>query len=106
MSEYPAWWGGKPARKRQNARSRAQERRVAKDTGGRRQPGSGSSRRAPGDVKSDDELIEVKFTDKPSYRLVEEVWQKVKRDALTHGREPAMIVEFTQTGTRLKITEG
>lgn len=106
MGDNPAWWDGPPAKKRQNARSRAQERRVAKETGGRRQAGSGSSRRAPGDVKTDDELIEVKYTDKDSYRLTEAVWNKVRNDALTHGREPAMIVEFSQSGTRLRITEG
>lgn len=106
MSDDPAWMGKPQSLRRQNARSRAQERQIAREVGGRVQAGSGSSRRAPQDIKSDDDLYQVKYTDKDSYRLTNAEWDKVRKDALTHGREPAMIVEFTKTGRRLRITEG
>lgn len=78
---------------------------MARAEGGRIQAGSGSSRRAPQDVKSDDSLSQVKYTDAQGYRLTASEWEHVRRDALRHGREAAMIIEFTRTGRRLKITE-
>lgn len=106
MSDQPAWMEKPQRLRRQNARSRAQERSIARDVGGRVQAGSGSSRRAPQDVTTDAEMYQIKYTDKDSYRLTSAEWERVRKDALTHGREPAMIVEFTKTGCRLKITEG
>lgn len=105
MSE-PAWWGGKAARKRQNGRSRRQERKVARDLGGRVQAGSGSSWRARQDVKTDDEMVQVKYTDKDSFTLRAKEWEGIVADALKNGREPAMIVEFPHRHLRLRITEG
>lgn len=102
----PAWWGPKADKRRQNSRSAAQERRIAREEGGRVQPGSGSSWRARGDVKTEDDLIEVKYTDAASFRLVEADWQEHRRRSLTQGKNPVMIVEFSTTGTRIKITEG
>jgi hypothetical protein len=99
----PPWWSEKSAKRRQNARSSRQERKIAREVGGKVQAGSGSSRRAPGDVKSSDELIQVKYTDANSYRLTVGESRKVHDDALKHGREPAMIVDFVQHGVRLRI---
>lgn len=109
MGSLPAWWGEDRAKadglRSQNRRSRAKEARVASEVGGRQMPGSGSSWRAPGDVKSDEQLIEHKFTDKRRFNLTLEDWEQARTDALKSGREPAMIVEFALTGRRLLITE-
>lgn len=99
----PAWFH--KDREKRNKRSGRQERQVAKDVGGKVQPGSGSSWRARQDVKGDDDLIQVKFTDKAAFLLKAAEWEQVRTDALKCGREPAMIVELTQTGRRLLITE-
>jgi hypothetical protein len=105
----PSWWDDErakaDARRRQNRRSQAKEARVASEVGGRQMPGSGSSWRAPGDVKSDEDLLEHKFTDKRRFILTLEDWEQARSDALKSGREPGMIIEFARTGRRLLITE-
>lgn len=101
----PSWWGDRADKKRQNDRSRAQERRVAREVGGRTVAGSGSSWRAPGDIKAEDYLVEHKGTNKASFRLTLEDWEQAASDALRSGREPAMIIEFASTGRRLLVTE-
>lgn len=105
MGSMPSWWGDAADKRTQNRRSRTKESRVARETGGRQTPGSGSSWRAPGDIKTDDDLIEHKYTDGASFRLTVEDWEQARTDALRSGREPAMIVELTRVGRRLLITE-
>src|SRR5215216_5902963 len=101
----PSWWTDKAAKQRQNARSAAKERKVAREVGGRTVAGSGSSWRAPGDVKSDTHLIEHKFTDSLRYILRLADWEQCVSDALRSGKEPAMIVEFASNGKRLLVLE-
>ena len=94
MGNKPDWWDGKPAKKRQNRRSGKMERRVAKDVGGRVQPGSGSSWRARGDVKSGTHMIEHKYTDKESYSVKKRTWFNLKAIANNCGKLPALVVHF------------
>lgn len=101
----PAWWTDKDLKRKQNSRSAKMERRVAKEVGGRTQVGSGSSWRAPGDIKSDTHLIEHKYTDKLSFVLKLADWEQARSDALQSGKDAAMIVEFASTGKRLLVTE-
>lgn len=101
----PAWWGDKQDRQRQNRRSSRQERQIAKAEGGRVQPGSGSSPRARGDVKTAEQLIEVKYTDKFSYSIHKGVWNEHVRRARVQGKEPVMIIQFDEH-TTIRITEG
>ena len=104
----PAWWSDKAARRKINARSRAQERIHAKAADGRPQAGSGSSWRAPGDVISEEYLDEVKFTDKSSFSLQLLEWVAIRAKALRLGREPRMVIEFTgghQGSTKLVVVE-
>lgn len=105
MADLPAWWGDKPAKVRQNRRSGAAERRVAREVGGRTMPGSGSSWRAAGDVSSESHLLEHKFTDKRSFSLKVADWAAIRRKAERAGKDPGMIIEFPEQGIRLLITE-
>jgi len=100
----PAWWGERQDKQRQNRRSARQERRIAREVGGRVQPGSGSSPRARGDVKAAEELIEMKYTDKDSFVVKKSVWLEHVRRARVNGRDPVMIVEFDDN-TSIRITE-
>ena len=102
----PAWMGKN--RESNNARSRAHERKVAKDTGGKVQAGSGSSWRARQDVKDDTHLIQHKFTDGKGYRVTVDEWNTISADAARSGREPVLIIDFDGygKGLRLTITEG
>jgi len=97
----PGWWD-RPG-KDNNARSKAQEQRHAREVGGGVQPGSGSSRRAPQDVKGPEYLDQLKTTMKASWRISAEEFLAIEKDALTHGREPRMIIEFAGTGLTVVI---
>ena len=98
----PHWFDKKL--EKQNARSKAQERQIASLLGGRVQAGSGSSWRASQDVKSDEELAQVKYTDKGSFVLKVSEMREVAKDASLAGRMPCMIVDFAQHGVRATIT--
>ena len=99
----PAWF--EQQKQDQNRRSKKQEQKIAKEVGGRRVAGSGSSWRQPGDVKNNTHLIEAKFTDKDSYSLSANTWEKVQADAHRQGKEPAMVVELSRHNIKLLITE-
>lgn len=101
----PEWMSRKNKLKRQNKDSASQERSVAKLFGGRRLPGSGSSWRAPHDVKSPDNLIECKYTDHTTYVLRVSDWKKLADNAHNQGRDPIMVISFRQYGINLEITE-
>lgn len=100
----PAWWESGQDRPRQNRRSRKQERERAKETGGKVQSGSGSSWRARGDVRTEEELEQLKYTDKLAYRLDVREWRAIESDARSQGREPVLIIEFSEHNLRLKVT--
>jgi hypothetical protein len=77
-------------------RSQLQERRTAKDLGGRAQKGSGSSNFAKSDVRAPlDVRAECKTTISKSYSLKLHEWQKIQHEAITGGHEsPVMQIEF------------
>ena len=105
MSEMPAWWSDKAAKRRQNARSAKMEARVAREVGGRTMAGSGSSWRARGDVSAEEHLIQHKYTDAKSFVLKLAEWEQVQTDARNAGKDGAMIIEFASNGKRLLVTE-
>lgn len=101
----PDWFNDPGDRKAINQRSKEQELKVAKDIGGKRQPGSGSFEFAPQDVKSDNYLIQIKYTDSTAFRLKVLEWHKIRQDAIRFGKEPVMVVEFPIYKTKLVIRE-
>jgi hypothetical protein len=98
----PSWF--EEHRKKQNARSKSQELDHARRMGGRVQPGSGSSPRARGDVRSEEFLDELKYTDKASYSLKVDTLKKVFDDAIAQDREGRMIIEFSAHGITVVVT--
>jgi hypothetical protein len=76
----------------------------AKATGGKVQRGSGSSWRAKGDVRSDEHLVEMKFTAKGSYSLTANVMKKIISAAFQQGRDPQMIIDFTSHNIRAVVS--
>lgn len=111
MNGLPAWWSEPAQKRKQNRRSRAQERERAKQTGGRQQPGSGSSYRAPQDVVTPLDNEEegfsesIKYTDSDGYRITINEWLQLRSDAHDAGREPRLVIDFTRRKLRLVITE-
>ena len=71
-----------------------QEHRVAKRTGGRRQPGSGSGWLHRNDVKDDNYLREMKQTDGKSISIKLEDWEQLRKNAIMSGRKPAMHLQI------------
>ncbi len=75
-------------------RSQKQEKRTAKQFKGRVTPGSGCIDGFKGDVRTDDYLIENKFTTS-SYVLKKNTWEKIRKEALRDGlREPILQLDF------------
>ena len=80
-------------------RSFRQENRVAKKLDGKRQRGSGSLPHRRGDAKSceglDTELlVECKETQKRSMRIEGKWLERINREALEAGKEPALSIEI------------
>lgn len=77
------------------ARSQAQEKRVAKAIGGRRQPQSGAGVFAKNDVRSERYLVECKRTNNRSQITVKlSDLAQVEREAALDGRMPVMQLEI------------
>ncbi len=66
------------------------EKSDSKTFKGRRQKASGNYWAAPGDVKSDDFLIDSKQTSKKSFSISKEMWDKLYEEALFTYRYPLL----------------
>ncbi len=75
-------------------RAAKQERKAAKDIGGRRQPGSGSQWHSKGDAKGKRFLVENKFTDAQQYVLKVKDVLALRKKALFEGREWCMQIDI------------
>lgn len=75
-------------------RSRRQERRLAKTLDGKPTAASGAFWSHKGDVRSEDFLVEAKTTEKASYSLKKEIWEKIRREALLDGRMPVLAIQI------------
>jgi Holliday junction resolvase len=74
-----------------------QEKRLAKSSGGRRQPASGATEFLKGDVKAGDLLIEAKATDAASLSVKLAWLSKITEQARAVGKVPALAVTFADT---------
>lgn len=75
-----------------------QERLLAAEHKGRRQPGSGSGSRHKGDVTEDLLLIEAKTTGKESISIKREWVLDIRRKAAETGQLPALTFGFDDQG--------
>lgn len=79
-------------------RPRRQEEKVAKATGGRRQPGSGAFDTLKGDTSSDDFLVECKRSKgKKSIRLEAKWLVKIYSEAYADAKFPAIDIQFDES---------
>jgi hypothetical protein len=76
--------------------SKKQEKRIAKRSGGRRQPGSGSCDHSKGDVKADKILFECKTTNEKSIRVEKKWLIKISREASAQQRDPCLVASFPE----------
>lgn len=72
-----------------------QEKLVANHTNGRQISGSGARPFAPGDVESEDWLIECKTHTTPGHKIsfTESVWNKIQDEAMIRHKYPAYVVD-------------
>ena len=66
------------------------EKKDSKDFDGQRQKGSGNFWAKPGDVKTEDYLIDSKQTSKSSYSISYKTWDKLYEEALFSFRIPIL----------------
>jgi len=66
------------------------EKRLAKKIGGKRNAASGAFWSRKGDVRSEDLLIEHKWTGKKQVTIKSEVLKKITREAILDGRMPVL----------------
>lgn len=83
--------------------SQRQERRLANKLGGSVNSGSGNGWIRKGDVRTEDELFELKITDAKSYSLKDIELEKLTNQALVDGRMPIFMVQFKTTGNEWVI---
>ena len=83
--------------------SQRQENRLAKQRGGSVNSGSGNGWIRKGDVRTDEELWELKITSAKSYSLKDAELQKNINQALIDGRRPIFLVEFKLTGNEYVV---
>ncbi len=76
-------------------RSRAQEKRTARDGKGRQVIASGALPGRKGDVTLRDWLVECKTTQAQSYRFTLKEWQNHCVDAAMVGRKPAFEIDIS-----------
>lgn len=78
------------------------ERQAARLDGGVTQPASGALPGRKGDIRTEDWLIEDKFTDAHSFTITEKLLDKIIRDALVmHGRLP--MLRITMPRYKLRV---
>lgn len=83
--------------------SQRQERRLASKLGGTVNSGSGNGWVRKGDVRTEDELFELKITDAKSFSLKDAELEKLTNQALVDGRMPIFMVQFKTTGNEWVI---
>lgn len=66
------------------------EKKDSKDFAGKRQKASGNYWAAPGDIKTQDFLIDSKQTSKESYSISKKTWDKLYEEALFTYRYPLL----------------
>lgn len=87
---------------RQNLKTKGQkesqkhEKRIAKKIGGSRNAASGAFWSRKGDVRSDDLLIEHKWTGKKQITIKSDVLKKIVREAILDGRMPVLGIHLEE----------
>ena len=82
-----------------------EERRLARRRGGALSPGSGSGWRKRNDVREGGVLWEQKTTANRQFTIKEDVWEDVRRHALSEGRIPALHITLGTKKRRLILVE-
>ena len=91
--KIPSYFDGREHKKRR-AKSMAQEDRIAKSVGGKRQKASGALPGGRGDVRSVELLGECKRTDKKSISITLDYLEKITKEASFYNKIPCVAIEI------------
>lgn len=89
----PAYFSGREEKKKRG-KSISQEKRIAKNMGGRRQKASGALPGSKGDVRAVELLAECKRTDTKSISITLEYLEKITREASFYNKIPSVAIEI------------
>jgi len=81
------------------------EAATAKELGGKRQPASGATKWAKGDVKTKDLLVERKDTWAGGFRLTRDDLAKIKDQARLEGKTPVFQIGYQPDGEQYAVIE-
>lgn len=79
------------------------EKQTATDVNGKRQPASGATTFAKGDVKCPDWLIERKDTSNKSYSLKISTLETIRLQAIEQDKNPVLQIKFLEHDTSFAI---
>ena len=82
-----------------------EETKDAKLFSGRKTPRSGGIWSFPGDIVTKDFLIERKITEKKSFSITVDIWQKIYNEALKSRRLPCLSVSLSNYNIDLVILD-
>lgn len=82
---------------------RKKEIKDAKDFKGKLTPRSGGYFSFPGDVVTEDFLIDSKTTDKNRFSVTKQMWKKIDTEALKSRRMPLLSVKFGDSNIEIVI---
>jgi Holliday junction resolvase len=96
------------SKKTTTARAQKHENYIAKMYNGRRSPSSGASWADRGDVRFDISdfqfTAECKTTEKKSFSIKKETWDKIVEEAQEQNRRPCMFIRFEdETGRMIDL---
>lgn len=103
MTPRPKFWERKPekpkpndleARESTRKRSDRQEKRIAKDEGGFKTPGSGAFSGHKSDISGERFRYEAKTTRHRSIRVHISVLAKIDQESRRHGQFPVLVISF------------
>ncbi len=74
---------------------RVKERELARDLGGKQQPGSGCFDGRGGDVVVNEYLVEHKYTRALSYTVSIQTLRKITQEAFEQRKKPVLVIEMS-----------
>ena len=93
----------RPKRSHGQRMARKQEKRLARERGGRTTQASGSNPHDPSDVEEKGYRFECKATDAGRFILTREVLGKIAGEAIPRGQVPVLQIEFASTGEHYAV---
>jgi len=81
------------------------EHEDAKAFGGRVTPKSGGHWSFPGDIKTDNFLVDSKTTEKKGFRITGAIWKKIYNEALKSRRYPVLSISLMSEDIELVVLD-